>query len=283
VYVVIKLEAVQELSGQIAKNLFLKDKKGKFYLLTALHSTPTSLKTLAKKLKGSGGSVRTGDEAVMQQLLGVRAGAVTPFAIANDRERKVELIVDSLLWSAGKVCFHPMVNTATTEISTEDFAKFLAAYGREALTIDFTEEAPAPAATTAPREEVKAEAKHETKLGLSVRKAENLSLWYTEVITKAEMIEYYDISGCYILRPWSFHIWETIQKKLDSEFKSLDVQNAYFPCSSATMLSTKRRHMSKASVLRSLGSLAQGTKTWRNRSRSGRPVKRSCTLPLRSG
>lgn len=49
------------------------------------------------------------------------------------------------------------------------------------------------------------------RLGLGVTKEENLSEWYSQVITKAEMIEYYDVSGCYILRPWAFAIWERIQ------------------------------------------------------------------------
>lgn len=43
------------------------------------------------------------------------------------------------------------------------------------------------------------------------------------------MIEYYDVSGCYILRPWSFAIWEEITKFFDTEIKKLGVENAYFP------------------------------------------------------
>jgi prolyl-tRNA synthetase len=43
------------------------------------------------------------------------------------------------------------------------------------------------------------------------------------------LIEYYDISGCYILRPWSFYIWESIQRFLDERFKEADVSNCYFP------------------------------------------------------
>ena len=50
-----------------------------------------------------------------------------------------------------------------------------------------------------------------SRLGLEVTKEENTSEWYSQVITKAEMIEYYDVSGCYILRPWAFGIWECIQ------------------------------------------------------------------------
>uniref|UniRef100_A0A673BSW4 Bifunctional glutamate/proline--tRNA ligase n=1 Tax=Sphaeramia orbicularis TaxID=375764 RepID=A0A673BSW4_9TELE len=50
-----------------------------------------------------------------------------------------------------------------------------------------------------------------------------------EVITKAEMIEYYDVSGCYVLRPWSFAIWEAIKDFFDREIKKLGVENCYFP------------------------------------------------------
>ncbi len=58
---------------------------------------------------------------------------------------------------------------------------------------------------------------HNYRLGIEVTKEKNLSDWYSQVITKAEMVEYYDVSGCYILRPWSFSIWEKIVGK-SSEF-----------------------------------------------------------------
>ena len=50
-----------------------------------------------------------------------------------------------------------------------------------------------------------------------------------QIITKGEMIEYYDVSGCYILRPWSYAVWEAIQAFFDPEIKRLGVRNAYFP------------------------------------------------------
>jgi len=68
-----------------------------------------------------------------------------------------------------------------------------------------------------------------TRLGLEVKKLESLSDWYSQVITKAEMIEYYDVSGCYILRPWSHNIWEKIKDFFDAEIKKLGVENCYFP------------------------------------------------------
>jgi prolyl-tRNA synthetase len=60
-------------------------------------------------------------------------------------------------------------------------------------------------------------------LGIQYKKEENFSQWYSQIITKSEMIEYYEISGCYIFRPLSFYIWENIQGCLDPLFKSVGV------------------------------------------------------------
>eukprot|EP00941_MAST-03F_sp_MAST-3F-sp1_P002256 g2256.t1 len=71
--------------------------------------------------------------------------------------------------------------------------------------------------------------KEKTKLSVAYKKKDNFSDWYTDVIIKSEMISYYDISGCYILRPWSFEMWEQIRNFFDGEIKKLGVRNSYFP------------------------------------------------------
>ncbi|XP_034163959.2 bifunctional glutamate/proline--tRNA ligase [Pangasianodon hypophthalmus] len=71
--------------------------------------------------------------------------------------------------------------------------------------------------------------KKQTRLGLEAKKEENLADWYSQVITKSEMIEYYDVSGCYVLRPWAYSIWESIKEFFDREIKKLGVENCYFP------------------------------------------------------
>ncbi|XP_062532143.1 bifunctional glutamate/proline--tRNA ligase isoform X2 [Bombyx mori] len=95
---------------------------------------------------------------------------------------------------------------------------------------------PTPAAKvpkTQPPKPVKEESssgvKKVTRLGLEASKETDLSEWYSQVITKSEMIDYYDISGCYILRPWSFSIWDTIRHFLSAEFRKLGVKDGYFP------------------------------------------------------
>jgi prolyl-tRNA synthetase len=71
--------------------------------------------------------------------------------------------------------------------------------------------------------------------GITVSKTDDFGEWYQQIITKCELIDYYDISGCYVLLPNAYFIWETIQKYLDREFKDRDVKNVYFP-----MFITKR-------------------------------------------
>lgn len=65
--------------------------------------------------------------------------------------------------------------------------------------------------------------------GITAKKTENFSEWYTQVIQKAELVEYTSVSGCLVLRPYSYEMWEIIRAFLDKEFKALGVKNAYFP------------------------------------------------------
>jgi len=73
------------------------------------------------------------------------------------------------------------------------------------------------------------ESKKGDDLGITVKKSEDFPAWYTQICLKAELIEYHDISGCYVLRPWVFYIWEQIQGFIDAEIKKLGVKNCYFP------------------------------------------------------
>lgn len=66
-------------------------------------------------------------------------------------------------------------------------------------------------------------------LGVQAKKSEDFSKWYSQLVVRSELIDYYDISGCYILRPWAYEIWELITAFLDGEFKKLGVKNASFP------------------------------------------------------
>ncbi|XP_028797357.1 proline--tRNA ligase, cytoplasmic-like [Neltuma alba] len=75
----------------------------------------------------------------------------------------------------------------------------------------------------------KKEVKKETGLGLSIRKADNFGEWYSELVVRADMIQYYPISGCYILFPWTMSIWKSMQDFFDAEMTKRKVGSCYFP------------------------------------------------------
>jgi len=124
---------LKNVKGAICKNLFLKDKKKNLYLLSAVHDKEVKLNDVAKKVGAK--ELRFGDESVMFEILGVSQGCVTAYALANDEKKSVKFIVDSTLLDGtySSVNFHPMVNTATTQISCEDFNKLLTLTGHTVL------------------------------------------------------------------------------------------------------------------------------------------------------
>ncbi len=65
--------------------------------------------------------------------------------------------------------------------------------------------------------------------GITVKKAENFSDWYTQVIQKSDLADYSAVSGCIVYKPSSYAIWEKIVNVVDADFKKIGIQNAYFP------------------------------------------------------
>jgi Ala-tRNA(Pro) deacylase len=128
------VEESQALRGQIpgghAKNLFVKDKKSRLFLLTLGEETPINLKRVHEKIGGSG-RVSFGSGELLEEVWGVRPGAVTPFGAINDKQARVTVVLDSELMAHDRVNFHPLVNTRTTGLSPEGLMKFLRATGHE--------------------------------------------------------------------------------------------------------------------------------------------------------
>lgn len=67
------------------------------------------------------------------------------------------------------------------------------------------------------------------KFGINVKKEENFHEWYTQVILKSELLDYYDIRGCFIMRPSSMFMWSSIRKWFEERIQKLQVQECYFP------------------------------------------------------
>ena len=66
-------------------------------------------------------------------------------------------------------------------------------------------------------------------LGITVKKSEDFSEWYTQAVAKAELADYTKVSGCLVLRPYGYAIWEKMVKEVDARLKKMGVQNCYFP------------------------------------------------------
>jgi len=126
-----------DLPGAHIKNLFLKDKKGRLFLLTCLENRTVNMKTLDKAI----GSARLsfGKPDLLWETLGVKPGAVTPFSLINDRgdEKKVTFALDSALQESEVIHAHPLHNEATTAISSDGLAKFIDACGHSAMMVNF--------------------------------------------------------------------------------------------------------------------------------------------------
>lgn len=129
------LEMKAAMPGVHTKNLFLKDKKGRLWLISAAQDTVIDLKR-AHRVMGSD-RLSFGNETLMWETLGVRPGSVTALGLINDLGRRVTFVLDRRLWEADIVNFHPLTNTATTALTGADFRAFLSRLEREPLVIDF--------------------------------------------------------------------------------------------------------------------------------------------------
>jgi Ala-tRNA(Pro) deacylase len=128
------------IPGAHSKNLFVKDKKGRLFLITAKHETAIDLKRVHAAI-GASGRLSFGSAEQLREVLGVEPGSVTPFAVVNDRAGQVTMILDAALMEHERVNFHPLVNSMTTGVSREDLIRFLKATGHEPSVVRLPEPA----------------------------------------------------------------------------------------------------------------------------------------------
>jgi len=122
------------IPGGHSKNLLLKDKKGRVFLVTAESDAAIDLKTISEKIGGSG-RVTFGKAELLMELLGVIPGAVTPFGVVNDVAGAVTMVIDAPMMEHEILNFHPLENTATTSIHRDDLVRFLTATGHPPLIV----------------------------------------------------------------------------------------------------------------------------------------------------
>jgi len=117
------------LPGGHCKNLFLKDKKGALWLIIALDERRIDMKELRHKIGAH--HLSFGKPDFLRLVLGVDPGSVTPFALINDCDTQVRVVLDKEMMGMGLLNFHPLTNTMTTALAPEDLLMFIRDTGHE--------------------------------------------------------------------------------------------------------------------------------------------------------
>ncbi|NKL34299.1 prolyl-tRNA synthetase associated domain-containing protein [Rhizobium leguminosarum bv. viciae] len=126
-----------EIPGGHTKNLFVKDKKDRYFLLTVEENAEVDLKQVHNLIGGSG-RVSFGRPEKLMEYLGVAPGSVTAFGAINDTAENVTFVLDAELMAHEIVNCHPLSNDATTSIASSDLIRFMEATGHKPLVLKVT-------------------------------------------------------------------------------------------------------------------------------------------------
>ncbi|VVT57479.1 uncharacterized protein SAPINGB_P005716 [Magnusiomyces paraingens] len=232
-------------SYELTKTLVFKPKTPKSQtpvpvVVIALNSSATPSSVIAKATNTKDPRLAATD-LVAEFFGGIAPADVGALSVTSDNAEKIKVVLDSLIAEAKDdliVAVHPSAAAKTAFIKAVDLAAQLNATGVEVITVNFAEAAsaaPAPACTPTPKKEAAPTAATDAKIdgaaliGITVDKDLDFPGWYSQILTKGEMLDYYDVSGCYIMRPASYFVWEQIQEFFNLKIKSIGVRNSYFP------------------------------------------------------
>ena len=126
------------IPGAHTKNLFLRDRKERHFVVTVEEYANVDLKTIHTVI-GASGRVSFGKPENMVAWLGVEPGAVTVFGAINDTNANVTFVLDEALMGYDRITGHPLRNTATTAIARDDLIRFLEATGHTPLVLKVTD------------------------------------------------------------------------------------------------------------------------------------------------
>lgn len=128
------------IPGLHCRNLFLRDKKKKMFLVVAANDTKIDLKKLSSVLDCARFSFGSADR--LWENLGIRQGSVNPFCIMNDTDHKVRIILDKYMMDKDIVNYHPMDNAMTIGLSPSDLVRFINSTNHDPEIVDLTPAAP---------------------------------------------------------------------------------------------------------------------------------------------
>ncbi len=111
------------IKGAHTKNLFLKNKKNNFFLLSCDENARVDLKRFSKSIGAK--NLSFANEDYLEKYLGVKPGSVSPYALLNDKDNIVKFYLDEKLYKSDVINFHPLINTTTITVKTKEFINFL--------------------------------------------------------------------------------------------------------------------------------------------------------------
>ena len=111
------------INGAHSKNLFLKNKKDKFFLFSCHENAKVDLRRFSKSIDAK--NLSFANEKYLEKFLGIKPGSVSPYSLLNDKENMVSFYLDENLTKSEVINFHPLVNTTTISVKTTDFINFI--------------------------------------------------------------------------------------------------------------------------------------------------------------
>lgn len=224
-------------SYRLLKTLVFKPKTAKSetpvpVMVVTDESTQSNTAAIGAHLKLK--ELRLAVPELLHATLGATKDDVSPFSVTADNASKLRVVVDQdMIDSNATYAVHARSASETVFVTGAALLAYLSETHVPLDTIAFSSlQAPAPAAPAekpAPKAKVDAKIADAELIGITVRKDLDFPEWYQQVLRKGDMLDYYDVSGCYILKPWSYFVWECIQRFFDGEIKKIGVQNCYFP------------------------------------------------------
>jgi Ala-tRNA(Pro) deacylase len=130
----------EAIPGGHTKNLFLKDKKAGLWLVVCRDSIRLDLNALARQLNAPRFSFGSGD--LLIDVLGVPPGSVTPFALLNDKDARVTVVLDKGMLAMEPLNFHPLRNDRTIAVSSTDLLTFVHETGHRPIVVALPESGP---------------------------------------------------------------------------------------------------------------------------------------------
>ncbi|ANB10953.1 proline--tRNA ligase [Sugiyamaella lignohabitans] len=238
---------------ELTKVLVFKPKTAKTatpvpVVVVALNSTQTASNIVAKAAGVK--EPRLANKDLINEFFGTEPQNVSPISITKENASKLKILIDSKAAEKSTLlAIHTDSNAKTAFITGDKLIEAYESIAADVTVVDFAKEAAAAAASATPTAGSGADksaksgsagavakaSANEGKIdgaaliGITSDKELDFPGWYQQIVTKAELLDYYDVSGCYIMRPGSYSIWEKVQNYLDTRIKSIGVQNAYFP------------------------------------------------------